>query len=145
MLTDGRTHGRTDDGRKVITIAHPEQSSGKLKTTTKKTKKQQHKNKQKKKKKKKKKTFKRHLLPDQWPDFKMISQKCFSHAPLPNCLNGSAPLNKMAGRAKNRKPFKRHLLPGQWPDFKIISQECSSHALLPKLLKWFRSAKQNGR
>ena len=31
MLTDGRTHGRTDDGRKVITIAHPEQSSGGLK------------------------------------------------------------------------------------------------------------------
>ena len=30
--TDGRTHGRmdgrTDDGRKVIIIAHPEQSSG---------------------------------------------------------------------------------------------------------------------
>ena len=24
-------HGRTDDGRKVITIAHPEQSSGELK------------------------------------------------------------------------------------------------------------------
>ena len=35
MLTDGctdrRTHGRMDDGRKVITIAHPEQSSGELK------------------------------------------------------------------------------------------------------------------
>ena len=28
---DGRTDGRTDDGRKVITIAHPEQSSGELK------------------------------------------------------------------------------------------------------------------
>ena len=27
---NGRTHGRTDDGRKVITIAHPEQSSGEL-------------------------------------------------------------------------------------------------------------------
>ena len=35
MLTDGwtagRTHGRTNDRRKVITIAHPEQSSGELK------------------------------------------------------------------------------------------------------------------
>ena len=31
MLTDGRMDGRTDDGRKVITIAHPEQSSGELK------------------------------------------------------------------------------------------------------------------
>ena len=31
MLTDGRTDRRTDDGRKVITIAHPEQSSGELK------------------------------------------------------------------------------------------------------------------
>ena len=29
---NGRTHGpTTDDGRKVITIAHPEQSSGELK------------------------------------------------------------------------------------------------------------------
>ena len=27
---NGRTHGRTDDGRKVITIAHPEHSSGEL-------------------------------------------------------------------------------------------------------------------
>ena len=27
---NGRTDGRTDDGRKVITIAHPEQSSGEL-------------------------------------------------------------------------------------------------------------------
>ena len=31
MLTDGRTHGRMDDGRKVITIAQPEHSSGELK------------------------------------------------------------------------------------------------------------------
>ena len=30
MLTDGRTDGHTD-GRKVITIAHPEHSSGELK------------------------------------------------------------------------------------------------------------------
>ena len=30
MLTDGRTDGRTDDGRKVITLAHLEQSSGEL-------------------------------------------------------------------------------------------------------------------
>ena len=29
--TDRCTDGRTDDGRKVITIAHPEQSSGELK------------------------------------------------------------------------------------------------------------------
>ena len=32
MLTDWRTEGRMDDGRKVITIAHPEHSSGELKT-----------------------------------------------------------------------------------------------------------------
>ena len=30
MLTDRRTQGRTDDGRRVITIAHPEHSSGEL-------------------------------------------------------------------------------------------------------------------
>ena len=42
MLTDGRRDGRTDgrtdirmDRQKVITIAHPEQSSGQLKKTTK--------------------------------------------------------------------------------------------------------------
>ena len=29
--TDGRTHDRRTDGRKVITIAHPEHSSGELK------------------------------------------------------------------------------------------------------------------
>ena len=34
MLTDGRTDSRTDDGQKVITIAHLEQSSGELKTHT---------------------------------------------------------------------------------------------------------------
>ena len=37
MLTDGGTAGRTDGGtddrRKVITIAHPEHSSGELKIT----------------------------------------------------------------------------------------------------------------
>ena len=32
MLMDRRTDGRTDDGQKVITIAHPEHSSGELKT-----------------------------------------------------------------------------------------------------------------
>ena len=31
MLTDGRTDGRTVDGRKGITTAHPEHSSGELK------------------------------------------------------------------------------------------------------------------
>ena len=38
MLTDGRTDGRMDDGRKVITIAHPEHSSGELKKQNKKQK-----------------------------------------------------------------------------------------------------------
>ena len=31
MQVPARGNGRTDDGRKVITIAHPEQSSGELK------------------------------------------------------------------------------------------------------------------
>ena len=34
MLTDGQTDGWTDDGQKVITIAHPEHSSGELKRNT---------------------------------------------------------------------------------------------------------------
>ena len=35
--------------------------------------------------------------------------------------------------------------PGQWADFKIISHECFLDDPLLKLLKWFRSAEQNGR
>ena len=41
-----------------------------------------------------------------------------------NCSNRSAPLNKMAARAKNRKTFKRLLLQNQKMDFEIIIQEC---------------------
>ena len=51
----------------------------------------------------------------------------------------------MAARAKNKKPVKRHLLLGQFADFKIILQKCSLDDPLLKLLKWFRSAEQNGR
>ena len=39
------------------------------------------------------------------------------------CSNRSAPLNKMAARAKNRKTFKRLLLLNQKMDFKIIIQK----------------------
>ena len=53
-----------------------------------------------------------------------------------NYLNGYAPLNKMAIRAKNRKTFKQHLLPGQWSDFKMILQKLSS--LAPKNRKTFK-------
>ena len=41
--------------------------------------------------------------------------------------------------------FKAHLLLNYWTNFKIISHKCSPEAPLPKLLKWFRSAEQNGR
>ena len=41
-----------------------------------------------------------------------------------NCSNRSAPLNKMAARAKNRKTFKRLLLLYQRMDFEIIIQKC---------------------
>ena len=54
-----------------------------------------------------------------------------------NCSNRSAPLNKMAARAKNRKTFKRLLLLNQYMDFEIISQKCSLGDPLPKLLKLF--------
>ena len=91
--------------------------------------------------KNRKKNFK-HLF-GQWPDFKMISQKCSSYLLYQNCPNGSGLLNKMVTRAKNRKTFKPRLS-GQWQDFKIISHQCSSYAPLPKLLKWFCSAEQNG-
>ena len=35
-------------------------------------------------------------------DFEIIMQEYFLSAPLPNCSNGSATLNKMAARAVNR-------------------------------------------
>ena len=40
-----------------------------------------------------------------------------------NCSNRSAPLNKMAARAKNRKTFKQLPLLNQKMDFEIIIQE----------------------
>ena len=52
-----------------------------------------------------------------------------------NCSNRSAPLNKMATRAKNRKTVKRLLLQNQNMDFEIIIQECFLSDPLPKLLK----------
>ena len=60
------------------------------------------------------------------------------------CSNRSAPLNKMAARAKNRKTFKRLLLLNQKMDCEIIIQECFLGDPLPKLLKWFRYVEQNG-
>ena len=61
-----------------------------------------------------------------------------------NCLNGAAPLNKMATRAKNRKTFKRHLLQGHWPNFKIILLEYSLVDSLLKLLKPLHLDEQDG-
>ena len=52
------------------------------------------------------------------------SMRCQLFA-LNDCSNRSAPLNKMATRAKNRKTFKRLLLLNQKMDFEIIIQECS--------------------
>ena len=49
-----------------------------------------------------------------------------------NCSNLSAPLNKMAARAKNRITFKRLLLLNQMTDFEIIIQECFLGDPLPK-------------
>ena len=54
-----------------------------------------------------------------------------------NCSNHSAPLNKMAARAKNRKTFKRLLLLNQMMDFEEIKQECFLDDPLPKLLTTF--------
>ena len=52
-----------------------------------------------------------------------------------NCSNRSAPLNKMAARAKNRKTFERLLLLNQKMDFEIIIQKCSLGDTLPKCLR----------
>ena len=41
-----------------------------------------------------------------------------------NCSNRSAPLNKMAARAKNRITYQRLLLQNQKMNFEIIIQEC---------------------
>ena len=51
-----------------------------------------------------------------------------------NSSNRSAPLNKMAARAKNRKTFKRLLLLNQKMDFEMIIQECFFGDPLLKLL-----------
>ena len=74
-------------------------------------------------------------------NFKIISQKCSSHASLPKLLGWFHSAKENAARAKNRKT----LFLGQGPDFKIILLKCSSHTQLPKLLKWFGSTEQNGR
>ena len=76
----------------------------------------------------------KHLLLGQWPDFKMISQKCSSYPPLPKLAKWFCSAEQNGHRAKNRKNFKRPLR-GQWQDFKIIAHQCSSYAPLPKLLK----------
>ena len=64
--------------------------------------------------------------------------------PYQNCSNSSAPLNKIAARAKNRKTFKRLLL-NQCIDFEIILLEGSLGDSLPNLLKPFSSVEQDGR
>ena len=45
-------------------------------------------------------------------DFGIILPECSLGNPLPKLPNGSAPLDKMAARAKNRKTLKRHILLG---------------------------------
>ena len=62
-----------------------------------------------------------------------------------NCSNRSAPLNKMAARAKNRKTFKQLLFLNQCIDFEIMIQECSLDDCPLKLLKPFRYVEQDGR
>ena len=59
-----------------------------------------------------------------------------------NGSNRSAPLNKMAARAKNRKTLKRVLLLNQSMDFDIIIQEGSLGYPLPTLLKLFCSVEK---
>ena len=90
-------------------------------------------------------SLKRLLLLNQKAKFILTSQICSSHKPLPKLLNGSAPSNKMAARAKNRNIFKGYLLLSHWPDFEIISHECFYHCSLPKLLKQFCSTEQDCR
>ena len=92
------------------------------------------------------KPFKRHLLPGQWADFKIISQKCSLDDSLLKLLKWfRSGWTKWPSKRKIEKPFKPHFLLGQWADFKIISQEYSLDDPLPKLLKWFCSAEQKGR
>ena len=91
--------------------------------------------------------FKRLLLQNGWTDFEIILQEGSLDDPLPKLLKPfrSAPLNKMAARAKNRKTFKQLLLLNQKMDFEIIIQDCFLDDPLPKLLKEFRYVEQNGR
>ena len=52
-----------------------------------------------------------------------------------NCSNRSAPLNKMAARAKIRKKNFKRLLLNQRMDFEVIIQEYFLGDPLPKLIK----------
>ena len=67
---------------------------------------------------KNRKTFKQYLN-GHWMDFKIISQKFSSYAPLPKLQKCFCSAEKMVARAKNRKTLKGHLH-GQWPDFNFI-------------------------
>ena len=89
--------------------------------------------------------FKQLLLQNGWTDFEIILQEGSLGDLYQNCSNRSAPLNKMAARAKNRKTFKRLLLWNQKMEFVIIILECSLGDRLPKLLKQFRYVERNGR
>ena len=62
-----------------------------------------------------------------------------------NCSNRSAPLNKMATRAKKRETLRRLFLLNLKMDFEIIIQECFLGDPPPKLLKRFRYVEQDGR
>ena len=85
----------------------------------------------------------RHRIPQN--SCEIILQEGSLGDPLPKCSNCSAPLNKMATRAKNRKTFKRLLPLNQKMDFEIIIQEFFLGDPLPKVLKEFRYVEQNGR
>ena len=62
-----------------------------------------------------------------------------------NCSNRSAPLYKMAARAKNRKPSIDFSSLTSASILKKIIQECSLGDYPPKLLKPFRFVEQDGR
>ena len=83
-----------------------------------------------------------HVLLFSSPEHKVLKVSYYDH-PVSGVRRQSSVVRRPSCVVNNS--FKVHLLLNHWSNFKIISHKCSPEAPLPKLLKWFRSAEQNGR
>ena len=90
-------------------------------------------------------SFERHLLLDQWPNFKIISQKCSLGVPLLKLLKWFRSTEQNGCQSKKRKTFKQHLLASfqnnftemflRWPSTKIMKMVLLHWTKWPPKLK----------